>query len=401
MQRPTCSRLNLNEPSEPRENIYDKLRDEPHMNKLQFPGDKEPAPFLMENFEEIKTNPVCSGRNEVKVYRYLPNGRRVAVKRIIVQSKQTSDDESAAKVKSLLREIEIGKKMSEGPNIINTYGMGLYEGSVWICMELMDMSLREFCRIHHEKMEPGERLNENILGYILVKIIDGLAYLQNREVIHRDVKPENILLSASGEVKLCDFGEARELENSFASTHDVGTVSYWPPERMNLVKSSVKPGRNHKKYGVEQDIWAVGIISLESILGHLPYLEETEERKNIVNVFDLQDKIASFVKNINKNISQYVTEKGPEDLEGRLRFKNFVKICLQPYETRPKNYYQLIKSDFYLYHQHKRSKSDFKKYVFMHRKFFESKLLNEYQEENLSNANMDLQQNNARASEIE
>lgn len=84
-----------------------------------------------------------------------------------------------------------------------------------MCMELMDTTLRKFYKIVHSK--PVEATTpvfpEKILGFITVKVLDALAYCKKLNIIHRDVKPDNILLNLNGSIKLCDFGESRYLES--------------------------------------------------------------------------------------------------------------------------------------------------------------------------------------------
>ena len=81
----------------------------------------------------------------------------------------------------------------------------------------------------------------------------GLSYLHSKNQIHRDIKPANILLNSKGEVKLSDFGIARELleEEDFSSTV-IGTLSYKSPERIIS-----------RQYGFKSDIWGIGLTLFE------------------------------------------------------------------------------------------------------------------------------------------
>ncbi|VDK66768.1 unnamed protein product [Cylicostephanus goldi] len=92
-------------------------------------------------------------------------------------------------------------------------------------MELMDISLNilyeRVYNLHHARFE------ENVIGHIAVSVIDALDYLKrNLEIIHRDVKPSNILVNRCGMVKLCDFGISGQLIDSLAKTHDAGCQPY-------------------------------------------------------------------------------------------------------------------------------------------------------------------------------
>lgn len=76
----------------------------------------------------------------------------------------------------------------------------------------------------HIKQRNG-RTGEKVLGKIAESVLHGLVYLHDRKIIHRDIKPSNILITKSGQIKLCDFGVSGELVNSHAGTF-TGTSYY-------------------------------------------------------------------------------------------------------------------------------------------------------------------------------
>lgn len=90
-------------------------------------------------------------------------------------------------------------------------------------------------------------------------------------------RPLNSLFS--GEIKLCDFGESRILEQSLASTY-VGTMAYWPPEHFQT---------NREKYDSRSDVWSFGITLMETLLGKLPYMDQTNSESVIpIHTFALE-----------------------------------------------------------------------------------------------------------------
>jgi len=82
-------------------------------------------------------------------------------------------------------------------------------------------------------MKQVKNIPEVILGFITFKILKGLAYLHGNKIIHRDIKPGNVLLNDKGDVKIADFGMSRQLENNDEMVESyVGTMLYMTPERL-------------------------------------------------------------------------------------------------------------------------------------------------------------------------
>lgn len=117
-------------------------------------------------------------------------------------------------------DLDVSMRASDCPSTVQFYGALFREGDVWICMEVMDTSLDKF---YTKVFKNGRRMPEDILGKIAVAVVNALHYLHSRlKVIHRDVKPSNILINRKGEVKMCDFGISGYLVDSVAKTIDAG-----------------------------------------------------------------------------------------------------------------------------------------------------------------------------------
>lgn len=147
--------------------------------------------------------------------------------------------------------------------------------------------------------------NERHLAYITESIIRGLKTLKdNHNIIHRDVKPTNILVNSNGKVKLCDFGVSGNLVASLAKTN-IGCQSYMAPERIK----SLNP--DDSTYSVQSDVWSLGLTILEIAKGNYPYPAETYD-------------------NIFSQLSAMVDGEPPK-LDAKAYSKNaqmFVKSCL-------------------------------------------------------------------------
>lgn len=122
-------------------------------------------------------------------------------------------------------------------------------------------------------LQHAGRLPEPIIGNISIAVLTGLQYLhQTHKIMHRDVKPSNILVNSCGDIKLCDFGVSAQLINSIANSF-VGTRSYMAPERLT--------GQSH--YTVKSDVWSLGITFLELAIGFypIPKPDKTEMQRKL------------------------------------------------------------------------------------------------------------------------
>lgn len=152
-------------------------------------------------------------------------------------------------------------------------------------MELMDTSLDKFYKFICERQH--QRIPESILAKITVATVKALNYLKQKlNIIHRDVKPSNILLHGRGDIKLCDFGISGQLVDSIARTKDAGCRPYMavkittPPQCTTLLYSCdtilfqqperIDPQRA-KGYDVRSDVWSLGITLMEVATGRFPY----------------------------------------------------------------------------------------------------------------------------------
>jgi serine/threonine protein kinase len=128
------------------------------------------------------------------------------------------------------------------PNIIEFYTCFMYQNKIGIVMELADGG--------NLLRKTKEVLSEYEILIILVQILNGLQYLHARHIVHLDLKPENILLTKDNEIKICDFGLSKFLEQSIVSHLTfAGTTHYISPEVY-----LDGPG------GTPSDIWSLGVI---------------------------------------------------------------------------------------------------------------------------------------------
>lgn len=153
------------------------------------------------------------------------------------------------------------------PYIIDFYGAFFQEGAVYICMEFMEGGSID--KLYHNG------ISEPVLKRIAFSTVQGLKTLkEDHNIIHRDVKPTNILVNGRGDVKLCDFGVSGNLVASIAKTN-IGCQSYMAPERISSGGTQSVGGGASSTYGVQSDVWSLGLSIVECAVGSYPYPPET------------------------------------------------------------------------------------------------------------------------------
>jgi len=305
----------------------------PNLQRIKIAKDPEPE-LLPRNLESRATiqigdrtfeidadslEKICDlGRGAygiVEKMRHNTTGTVMAVKRITA----TVNDKER---KRLLMDLDVSMRSSDCPFTVHFYGALFREGDVWICMEVMDTSLDKF---YPKVFKNNLIMEESVLGKIAMCVVRALHYLHSQlHVIHRDVKPSNILINRNGEVKMCDFGISGYLENSVAKTIDAGCKPYMAPERID-------PSGDPSKYDIRSDVWSLGISMIEMATGRFPY-------NSWLSPFD--------------QLKQVVTEDPPRLENGKFskQFEDFITQCLRKdCKARP-NYEQLLQHDFIVEH---------------------------------------------------
>ena len=155
------------------------------------------------------------------------------------------------------REVAIARDASS-PRLVRVFDIGISEQAIYLTMELVDgPSLRE--RMAQEKLDLTETLR------IAIETLEGLSVLHSLGIVHRDVKPANVLMSASGEVKLADFGLARysndDYSHSMTGDGIVGTVDYLSPEQ--ALGQTVDQ---------RSDLYSFGIMLFQMLTGRFPFV---------------------------------------------------------------------------------------------------------------------------------
>ncbi|PAA50496.1 hypothetical protein BOX15_Mlig028471g1 [Macrostomum lignano] len=281
----------------------------PPVGQLKLPDQPE-RQFSVDDLEDL--GEIGRGAfGSVNRMRFKPTGSVLAVKRI----RSTVDQRQQ---KNMLLELNVVVNC-ECPFIARSYGALFKEGDCWICMELMDTSLDKFYRVVYHHL--NEVIPEVVIAQVSLATVKALNYLKEKlGMMHRDVKPSNILADRSGRVKLCDFGIAGKLVDSIAKTRDAGCRPYMAPERIDYQRVG-------EGYDVRSDVWSLGISLYELCTGRFPY-------KQWGTMFE--------------QLEQVVKSEPPRLTDARFseEARNFVNLCLsKDVKKRPK-YRQLLQQPF-------------------------------------------------------
>uniref|UniRef100_A0A914CKK0 mitogen-activated protein kinase kinase n=1 Tax=Acrobeloides nanus TaxID=290746 RepID=A0A914CKK0_9BILA len=343
------------------------LQNNPDFNKLIFPNNPNQVYKFDSKLFKTDFTELCilgASKYAVKSFKHSPSSNILAIKFLpIPHNRHGTDEDQSRRLLELVREIKNIRSLSHVPNVVNCYGVCLYENQALICMEQMDLSLKEvYVKVH----EQNGTFPEEFLACIVIAMLNALIACKAQQVIHRDIKPDNVLLRRNGEIKLSDFGEARILEDSLASTF-TGTLCYWPPERFEVENEATENSQiedqqkneatendqiegqqvenqttqsttsTNKKYDVRADIWSLGIVLIEIATGSVPYKDRKGNVPN--NIILLQNLI------LNLDSNKVVEEAFPVGSFSD-ETREFIRLCLNKVKSRPK-YDGLKQTRFY------------------------------------------------------
>ncbi len=210
--------------------------------------------------------------------------RNVAVK--VLRGDLATDEKF---VRRFQREALSASSLSH-PNIVEVYDVGEDNGQYYIVMEYI-----EGCQLKQLLKKRGRLTLSEVID-IMLQITDGLSVAHDAYIIHRDIKPQNIMILDSGLVKITDFGIAMAMNSTqLTQTNSVmGSVHYLPPEQANGKGSTL-----------QSDIYSMGILMYELLTGELPYKGDNAVeialkhlKEKIPSVRDKYPEIPQSVENI-------------------------------------------------------------------------------------------------------
>ena len=237
--------------------------------------------------------------------------RKVAVK--VLRGDLATDEKF---VRKFQREASAASNLDH-PNIVGIYDVGEDNGNYYIVMEYVEgQTLKSLIK------RRGSLTLPEVID-IMTQLTSGIAHAHQNGIIHRDIKPQNVLILDDGLIKIADFGIAHALNSEeLTQTNSVmGSVHYLPPEQANGEQSTFK-----------SDIYSLGILMFELLTGHVPFKGENAVE---IAIKQMKDPIPS-LRDIKEDIPQSVeniilkaTAKNPKNRYDKVDdMKYDIKTCL-------------------------------------------------------------------------
>ena len=184
--------------------------------------------------------------------------RRVAIKTLLIEPRLWSgEDQKREMLLRFLQEARAAAKLNH-PNIVSIYHVGSMNSTYYIAMEYLDgLSFRDL-------MKSRKHFSVDSILNLLIQVCSGLEFAHAHGIIHRDIKPGNIILLQNGTVKITDFGIARIEKSELIKTRDerfMGTIYYCSPEQ--LTNFAATDGR--------ADLFSAAVLLYQFLTGELPF----------------------------------------------------------------------------------------------------------------------------------
>ncbi|MGN0403885.1 MAG: Stk1 family PASTA domain-containing Ser/Thr kinase [Bariatricus sp.] len=248
--------------------------------------------IFLSNRYEVLSKIGAGGMADVYKGRDCMLNRYVAIK---VLKKEYREDENF--VRKFRSEAQAAAGL-QNPNIVNVYDVGEDRGLYYMVMELVEgITLKEYIQ------KKGRLSNKEVLS-ISIQMCTGIEAAHRHEIIHRDIKPQNIIISKEGKVKVTDFGIAKAVSSHTVTSSAMGSVHYVSPEQARGGFCDAK-----------SDIYSVGITMYEMATGRVPFDGESTvavAMKHLQETMTPPSEIVPGVSTALEKIILKCTQKSPE-----------------------------------------------------------------------------------------
>ncbi len=249
-------------PEETEEEVFQKL------TKLPFPPDLQPG-MIIDGFKILKII-AESARGQV----YLAEDTANQTK-IVLKTPSVNYEDDPTYLNGFIQEQWVGARVNH-PGVMKPYISGRHRTCLYFKTEYIEgQNLQDWIKGHN-----APALSE--VRPIVEQIVQALRAFHRQDMVHQDLKPDNIMIDTSGQVKIIDFGSTKvagitEIASVINPDHPMGTLNYTAPEYMKN-----EQGTNRS------DIFSLGVIVYEMLTGHLPYKEKNVESFTLRSYSDMK-----------------------------------------------------------------------------------------------------------------
>jgi len=189
-------------------------------------------------------------------------------KEYVAMKKMILDTEEEGIPSTAIREISLLKELSDHPNIVKLKDVLYLKNKLYLIFEYLDKDLKAF-------MDSNAQLNAGLVKSYMYQMLKGIAFCHSHRILHRDLKPQNLLLDTKGNLKLTDFGLSRAFGVPLRHyTHEVVTLWYRAPEIL----------LGQSRYSTPVDIWSAACIFAEMVT-RTPLFPGDSEIDQIFRIF--------------------------------------------------------------------------------------------------------------------
>lgn len=242
-------------------------------------------------------------------------GHAIAVK--VLKEEFLDNEELVRRFKNESKAISI----LDHPNIVKVYDVSVTDRLQYIVMEYVDgITLKEYLK------QRGGALTWKETVHFATQILRALEHAHSKGIIHRDVKPQNIMLLADGSIKMMDFGIARfsRAQSQTVSDKAIGSVHYISPEQAKGDRTDART-----------DIYSVGVMLYEMLSGRLPFDGDGAVSIAIMQISDKAKPLAQVAPNVPKGLCQ-ITEKAMEkDPDKRYQSAREMLEAIEEFKRNP------------------------------------------------------------------
>lgn len=206
------------------------------------------------------------------------------------------------------------------PNIVNVYDVGEEEGIHYIVMELVEgITLKKY-------IEKKARLSYKEAVSIAIQVSMGIEAAHNNHIIHRDIKPQNIIISKDGKVKVTDFGIAKAATSNTVTSNVMGSVHYTSPEQ-------ARGGYSDEK----SDVYSLGITLFEMLTGRVPFDGDTTVAIAIKHIQEQMPSPKDYIAELPIGVEQIVMKCCQKAVDRRYQsmgelIEDLKQALLKPHE---------------------------------------------------------------------